>query len=303
MHPKNDIAMVCCGRGITHKEIKEIQKTVCLFSNLSRKELTQTICEHLDWRRASGSNKYDACLKMLEKLEAKGSLQLPAKRVQVKPKATKIVLTSKTEPEPTIKSIAGGFSNINLQIVTDKKDIRLWNEYMLRYHYLGYSQPFGYVMRYFIKNGHKILGCLLFSGASKSMTVRDKWIEWTTNQRLRNLAWVVNNSRFLIFPWVSIKNLASHVLGKVGRRIKDDWYKKWDFQPVLMETFVDPELYHGTCYQASNWEYLGMTTGQGLVRKGKTYKTSPKKIYMKPLIKDFRKILCSKNLTGNVAYE
>ncbi len=303
MQPKNDIAMVCCGRGITHKEIKEVQETVCLFSNLSRKELTQTICEHLNWRRASGSNKFDACLKMLEKLEAKGSLKLPAKRIQVKPKRTKIVLTSKTEPEPVIKSIADGFSNINLQIVTDKNDIRLWNEYMFRYHYLGYSQPFGYVMRYFIKNGHKILGCLLFSGAAKSMTVRDKWIGWTTNQRLQNLAWVVNNSRFLIFPWVSIKNLASHVLGKVGRRIKDDWYKKWGFHPVLMETFVDPVLYHGTCYQASNWEYLGMTTGQGLVRKGKTYKTSPKKIYMRPLVKDFRKILCSKNLIGNAAYE
>jgi len=303
MQPKNDIAMVCCGRGITHKEIKEVQETVCLFSNLSRKELTQTICEHLNWRRASGSNKFDACLKMLEKLEAKGSLKLPTKRIQVKPKRTKIVLTSKTEPEPVIKSIADGFSNINLQIVTDKNDIRLWNEYMFRYHYLGCSQPFGYVMRYFIKNGHKILGCLLFSGAAKSMTVRDKWIGWTTNQRLQNLAWVANNTRFLIFPWVSIKNLASHVLGKVGRRIKDDWYKKWGFHPVLMETFVDPVLYHGTCYQASNWEYLGMTTGQGLVRKGKTYKTSPKKIYMRPLVKDFRKILCSKNLIGNAAYE
>ena len=303
MQPKNDIAMVCCGRGITHKEIKEVQETVCLFSNLSRKELTQTICEHLNWRRASGSNKFDACLKMLEKLEAKGSLKLPTKRIQVKPKRTKIVLTSKTEPEPVIKSIADGFSNINLQIVTDKNDIRLWNEYMFRYHYLGCSQPFGYVMRYFIKNGHKILGCLLFSGAAKSMTVRDKWIGWTTNQRLQNLAWVANNTRFLIFPWVSIKNLASHVLGKVGRRIKDDWYKKWGFHPVLMETFVDPVLYHGTCYQASNWEYLGMTTGQGLVRKGKTYKTSPKKIYMRPVVKDFRKILCSKNLIGNAAYE
>lgn len=293
--------MICCGRGVTHKEIKEVQETVSLFSNLSRYELTETICEHLNWRTASGSNKFDACLKMLEKLEAKGFLQLPAKRIQVKPKRTKIVLSSKTEPESTIKSIAGGFSNINLQIVSDKKDVKLWNEYMFRYHYLGYSKPFGYVMRYFIKNGHKILGCLLFSGAAKSMALRDKWIGWTTNQRLQNLAWVVNNSRFLIFPWVDIRNLASHTLGKVTQRIKDDWQKKWNFQPVLMETFVDPELYHGTCYQASNWEHIGMTTGQGLIRKGKTYKTTPKKIYMKPLVKNFHRILCSENLTGKVA--
>ena len=301
MIQKNDIAMICCGREVTQKEIKEVQETVCQFSNLSRKELTETICEHLDWRRASGTNKFDACSKMLEKLETQGVLKLPAKRIQVRPKRTKIVLTSKTDPEPTIKSISGGFSNIDLKIVNNRKDIRLWNEYVLRYHYLGYNKPFGYVMRYFIKNDQKILGCLLFSGAAKSMAARDNWIGWTTNQRLRNLAWVVNNSRFLIFPWVDIQNLASHALGKVARSIKDDWQEKWNFQPVLMETFVDPQLYHGTCYQASNWEHIGMTTGQGLARKGKTYKTSPKKIYMKPLVKDFRRILCSENLTGKGA--
>jgi len=186
---------------------------------------------------------YNICHQLLE---ANKFLKLPEKRIQVKSKQVKILLTSKTEPEPAFKKIVGGFRNISVEFLSTKKDIQLWNEYMFRYHYLGYSKPFGYVMRYFIKNGDKILGCLLFSGAAKSMTVRDKWIGWTTNQRLRNLAWVVNNSRFLIFPWVHIKNLASHALGKVTRKIQNDWQKKWGFQPALMETFVDPELYHGT---------------------------------------------------------
>jgi len=295
--------MVCCGREVTHQEIKQVQETVSVFSNLSRYELAETICEHLNWYRASGNNKRDACLKMLKKLEANGLLQLPAKQIQVKSKRTKIVLTSKTAPQPIIKNIAGDFGDIDLEVVRNKKNIKLWNEYVSRYHYLGYRQPFGYVMRYFIKNGHKILGCLLFSGAAKSMRVRDKWIGWTTNQRLRNLAWIINNTRFLIFPWVNIKNLASHTLGKVIRRLRGDWQEKWGFQPVLLETFVDPKFYHGICYQASNWEYIGMTTGQGLARKGKTYKTSPKKIYMKPLVKDFHRILCSDNLTGKVTNE
>ena len=298
MIEKKDPAMTCCGRGITHEEIKEVVETVKMFSNLSRNELILTICENLNWRTASGSNKFDACQKMLEKLEDDQFLKLPAKRIQVKPRQAKIVLTSKTDAEPAFSKIEGGFKDISVEFLSTKKDIRLWNEYMFRYHYLGYSKPFGYVMRYFIKNGDKILGCLLFSGAAKSMMARDKWIGWSMNQRLQNLAWVVNNSRFLIFPWVHIKNLASHALGKVTRRIQHDWQKKWNFQPVLMETFVDPKLYHGTCYQASNWEDIGMTTGQGLIRKGKTYKTTPKKIYMKPLVKDFRRILCSDNLIG-----
>jgi hypothetical protein len=296
MRQKPDFAMVCCGRPVTHKEIKEVQETIRLFSNLSRSELTETICEHLNWRTASGSNKLDACLKMLKKLEAKGVLHLPEKKNQGKTNPKRIVFTARTDTQPPIDEIVGNFRDIHLEVVTGNTNITLWNEYMARYHYLGYSKPFGYVMRYFIKNDHTILGCILFSGAAKSMQVRDKWIGWTTNQRLKNLAWVINNSRFLIFPWVTIKNLASHTLGKAARRTRDDWHKRWGFQPVLMETFVDPQFFHGTCYRAANWEYIGMTTGKGLVRKDKSYTTSPKKIFMRPLIKDFRRILCSENL-------
>jgi hypothetical protein len=92
---------------------------------------------------------------------------------------------------------------------------------------------------------------------------------------------------------VRVKNLASHVLGQAVRRIAEDWQEKWSYRPVLLETFVDPKYFDGTCYRASNWQYLGMTTGEGLVRKGKSYTTSPKKIFVKPLMDDFRTILCS----------
>ena len=137
-----------------------------------------------------------------------------------------------------------------------------------------------------------VLGCLLFAGAAKALGVRDKWIGWGDNQRLRNLGCVINNTR--------LKNLASHVLGQVQRRIREDWYLRWGYRPVLMETFVDPERYSGSCYKASNWEYLGMTTGEGLVRKGKRYRTTPKMIFVRPLVKDFRSILCSDQLKGRV---
>jgi hypothetical protein len=302
MIQKDNPAFVCCGRPITHQEINEIQETVSLFSNLSRKELTQTICEHLNWHTAAGANKIDACMKMLEKLEDLKTLQLPVKRAMKKPKRTKVSITSRTDPQPAIVGDLRNINNVNLEIITAEERIKLWNEYVSRYHYLGYKKSFGYTIRYFIKSDQDILGCILFSGASKSIGVRDKWIGWAQNQRLRNLAWVINNSRFLLFPWVNVRNLVSHIWGRIFRSIQSDWKQQWGFSPVLMETFVDPKLYHGTSYLASNWEYLGMTTGQGLVRKGKTYKTSPKKIYVKPLAKNFRKILCSENLTGQVSH-
>ena len=302
MIQKDNPAFVCCGRPITHQEINEIQETVSLFSNLSRKELTQTICEHLNWHTAAGANKIDACMKMLEKLEDIKALQLPVKRAMKKPKRTKVSITSRTDPQPAIVGDLRDINNVNLEIITAEERIKLWNEYVLRYHYLGYKKSFGYTIRYFIKSDQDILGCILFSGASKSIGVRDKWIGWAQNQRLRNLAWVINNSRFLLFPWVNVRNLVSHIWGRIFRSIQSDWKQQWGFSPVLMETFVDPKLYHGTSYLASSWECLGMTTGQGLVRKGKTYKTSPKKIYVKPLAKNFRKILCSENLTGQVSH-
>jgi hypothetical protein len=139
---------------------------------------------------------------------------------------------------------------------------------------------------------------MLFSGAAKSIGVRDGWIGWTQAQRLRNLAWVINNSRFLIFPWVKVANLASHVLGQIHKQIRAHFKQRWGFCPVLLETFVDPQHYRGSCYKAANWCYLGMTTGLGLVRKGKSYRTSAKKVFAKPLVKEYRQLLCCEDLVG-----
>ena len=104
----------------------------------------------------------------------------------------------------------------------------------------------------------------------------------------------------LIFQGVGVKNLASHVLGQVARRLRDDWQCRWGYSPVLVETFVDPAQYSGSCYKAANWQYLGMTTGEGLVRKGKHYRTSPKMIFTRPLEKGFRSLLCSHRLRGGM---
>jgi hypothetical protein len=209
-------------------------------------------------------------------------------------------LTSRTAPESDIICKLKELGLVRVEVVKDKESTGLWNEYVSRYHYLGYKKPFGTFLRYFIVCDRGILGCMLFAGAAKALGVRDRWIGWGDNERLRNLGWIINNTRFLIFQWVRVKNLASHVLGHTGRRIQEDWEERWGYRPVLMETFVDPRRYHGSCYKASNWEYLGMTTGEGLVRKGKKYTTTPKMIFVKPLVKDFRTLLCLDQLKGRV---
>ncbi len=290
-----------CGREITAKEIAEIKETVELCRQLSRQELAQTIAENLQWYRASGTNKVDAGLKLLKRLERQGILQLPDKKpVSKRVVKKKPLITEETVPQQEINGKLADLGPVRLEIVADKKSDALWKEYMARYHYLGYHKPFGYTLRYFIESDRGPLGCILFSGAAKAIGARDRWIGWTPKQRLQNQAWVINNSRFLIFPWVVVKNLASHVLGKISRQITDHWQERWGYRPVLMETFVDPDRYQGTCYKAANWHYVGMTTGQGLVRKNKTYTTRPKKIFIIPLAKNYRNLLCSEKLVGRI---
>ncbi|MCP3908046.1 MAG: DUF4338 domain-containing protein, partial [Oceanicoccus sp.] len=146
---------------------------------------------------------------------------------------------------------------------------------------MGYKKPFGYVQRYFIEAGLHRLGCVFLSGPAKALTARDHWIGWSDRQRLKNL------------PWVRVANLASHVLGQLARRVADDCEECWGYRPVLLETFVDPVHFHGGCYRAAGWELLGRTTGAGMVRPGKQYKTTPKLIFAKPLQRNFRRLLCS----------
>ncbi|MGF1612999.1 MAG: Druantia anti-phage system protein DruA [Gammaproteobacteria bacterium] len=188
---------------------------------------------------------------------------------------------------------------VRLRLANERPEKNLWDEYIERYHPLGYKKPFGYWARYFIESGEHRLGCILLSGPAKALRARERWIGWNDRQRLANLPWVVNNSRFLIFPWVVVANLASHVLGQLARQVGADWEGRWwGYRPLLLETFVDPARFRGSCYRAAGWALLGRTSGEGLVRPGKHYQTSPKLIFAKPLQADFRRLLCSDRLKG-----
>jgi hypothetical protein len=110
---------------------------------------------------------------------------------------------------------------------------------------------------------------------------------------------VINNTRLLIFSWVRVAHLASHVLGHLGRGVREDWQQRWGYGPVLMETFVDPSKFSGTCYQTAGWIELAMTTGRGLPRAGHVYTSTPKIIYVKALCDDFKERLC-RPLQGRV---
>jgi hypothetical protein len=286
-----------CGRVISEEELSDICETVAICSSLSRSELPLTICEQLEWYSESGTLKHDACVKLLEKLEKHGVLKLPEKQASSVRAVKTRNLTSRTDECVPLTGIVGDLGGVRVQPVTGADEIALWNEYMSRYHCLGYKQPFGCSECYFITSAQGKLGCILFSGASNGLRERDKWIGWSKDEHLRKLGLVINNSRFLMFSWVQVKNLASYALGQVVRRLCDNWQQHWNYKPVLVETFVDPEKYAWTCYRAANWLYLGQTTGIALARQGKKYTSRLKQIYVLPLTSDFREHLCTSKET------
>ncbi len=290
------------GRELFPADIDHIRVVLERFPGLSRKEVVLTLCETLEWLTPSGLPKADACSKLLQRLEAEGVIELPAiqsnKRHGRRSARTSPAPSAWSDPSAPLEMSLKELGPVRLRALIDEAVQALCNEYLQRYLYLGYKKPFGYRQRYFIEAGAHRLGCLVLSGPAKALGVRDRWIGWEDRQRLKNLPWVLNNSRLLLFPWVKVPNLASHVLGQLARRVGADWEARWGYRPLLLETFVDPARFHGGCYRAAGWELLGRTTGAGLVRPGKQYQTSPKLIFVKTLHAEFRRLLCSDQLQG-----
>jgi len=279
------------GRDFTELDLWIVKETVRRFPRLTQTELANTICENLQWFAPNGNNKVDSCMQLLRKLESQGAIKLPAKRNSGGSKDRRIVPTQQTDAPAQITADLSQTS-VQVQPVLGAVQMRLWNEYVERYHYLGYKRPFGAHQRYFIlSSDERFLGCILVSAAAWALEARDQWIGWTHEDRSKRLYLVVNNTRLLIFPWVKVKNLASKSLSLVIKRIGADWQERYGYSPVLLETFVDEELYQGTCYQAANWLSLGQTTGRGRMDRYHQHLSSPKRIYVYPLHRDFRAIL------------
>jgi hypothetical protein len=172
--------------------------------------------------------------------------------------------------------------------VVERTDSALWNEYIDRYHYLGYKPLPGAQLRYFAYAGERLVGLLGFGAAAWKSGPRDEWIGWSRAQRHRNLPGVVNNARFLILPWVRVSSLASKLLAMAARVLPAHWEGRYGYRAVLLETFVESERFAGTCYRAANWTCVGWTQGRGKLGDHRLGQVPVKAVWVYPLAKDFR---------------
>ena len=218
------LPIVFCGRCFVATEIDLIREVVADFRFLSLTEIARTVCELLEWKRPNGRLKNHECRLLLEKLRATGVLSLPELR-ESGPRSPRVVLPTENgnEQEQLCGSV-GELGPLTLTVVRSGSESALWNELVQRYHYLGYRVPVGANLRYFVRSlSDQVLACLLWSSPAWKMAARDSWIGWTEVERVRNLQLVVNNSRFLILPWVRVRHLASTILSLSARQLPADW--------------------------------------------------------------------------------
>jgi len=274
------------GQEFSDEILRRIGQTVADEPQLSRRGLSQRVCQWLDWRSANGQLKQMSARVALLKLQRQGIIVLPECRSAPPRRAEPAEEPQPMEsPEPLECGLAQ-LQPVEVVLVgrAGSCSSQQWNQLMERYHRLGAGPLCGAQLRYLIRSRQQQwLGGLAFSAAAWQLAARDEWIGWSPAARQQNLQRVVGNSRFLIVPAVRVPHLASHVLGLVLRRLAADWQQRYGYEPWLVETFVERPRYAGTSYRASNWVAVGTTQGRGRQDRQGECGLSRKDIYLYPL--------------------
>jgi hypothetical protein len=279
------------GRVFTAEDILYIRTLIDVHPGVSRRRLSQKLCEAWQWKQPNGALRDMVCRGLLLLLDRAGQIELPAvKFVPANP------LVRRACPAPVqidTRPLEGRIDQIPLQFAQVRRtpEERLFNSLLEQYHYLKYQQPVGEHAKYLVWAQARPIACLAWSSAPRHLGSRDRYIGWSVEARRSNIRFIAYNTRFLILPWVRIENLASHILGRMAVRISGDWQQMYGHPIYFLETFVDPERFRGTCHRAANWVLLGKTTGRGKQSNSYVPNRSIKQILGYPLTKRFRELL------------
>jgi len=281
------------GRQIGTLEIQTIRKLLSANPSWHRTQLSRELCEQWDWRNEVGHLKDMACRTLLLKLEARGLLQLPPRRAKSVNGRRNLQPSEVPIDESPLHATLKALTPLHVQtVVPGSADAKLFASLLAHHHYLGHRNCVGENLRYLVCERHgRPVACLLFGSAAWQCRVRDSFVGWTPQECRWHLAWVTNNTRFLILPWVRVPHLASHVLGIVVRRLSRDWQSRYGHPIHLLETFVDRGRFEGTCYRAAGWIAVGDTTGRGRNAPRSALPIPPKSVFLKVLDADFRRLL------------
>jgi hypothetical protein len=225
-----------CGRDFSATEITRINQMMADHLEYHRAELSRQVCRMLEWYKADGGLKEMSCRVAMLRMHADGVIHLPPPR-KAKPALRIIDFTKATDSQNPIRQPVHHLGPLSLRKV-ERSESSLWNEYIARYHYLGYTPLPGAQLRYFVTLDQQIIALLGFGAAAWQAAPRDHYIGWTHALRKRHLPLVVNNARFLILPWIHVKNLASYVLSLAAKQVPEDWQKQYKIKSLSVNKYL-----------------------------------------------------------------
>ena len=284
-------------RHITDADIELIRTLVDKNRHKNRYYLSRLLATEWQWFQPNGRLKDRACRDILASLERQRLITLPPLR-QRRLRRGPIKNSDKQvqiDFDFSATAIEGNLNEhlpLSFRMVCQDPLETLWNQLIADYHYLGFNNIVGAHLKYLVyTTADELVAALGWGSAVWKLKPRDKAIGWTVDQRKENLHKVANNYRFLILPWVRIPHLASHILSQNIRILNKDWQQRYNYSLSLLETFVDPSRFQGTCYRAANWIYVGQT--KGFAKKGNSfqYHGQTKEVFLYPLTRHFRKEL------------
>lgn len=281
--------LVIRNRRLTEQDVSTIRGLIQAEGLQGRSHLSARLCREWNWRQPNGLFREIACRDLLRQLERRGLIRLPPALHAARRRGYRLQVG---DPGLSTDPIEGDLARlrpaVRVERVGSVAQRHLLRDILAAHHYLGYRQPAGASIGYIIYWQDRPLACLRFGPAAWKVAPRDQHIGWTSEQRQRALPGVVNNDRFLILPWVKVPHLASHLLGKICKRLVQDWREVYRETPVLAETFVDSERFAGTSYRAANWLRLGQSRGRGRNDRENQGGQSIKSVWIYPLVKNYR---------------
>lgn len=283
---------IYCGRSFSPDEIQSIRDLIEQTPTLRRTHLSRKLCELWNWIKPNGELKDMTCRVALARMQVDGLITLPPSQIGVVRRRPHFAPTVASDPQSSVMAPVHELAAITIRAVKGTASSRLWNEYVARYHYLGYTPMSGAQMRYNVYAGEQLVACISFGASAWKLKERERFIGWQEHERKKNLQLVVNNARFLILPWIHSKGLASKILALCARQLPRDWQHRYGYSPALLETFVETQRHRGTCYKAANWINIGQTTGRGKKSKSHQQLIPLKDIWMYPLRKNYAAVLC-----------
>lgn len=277
----------CGRRTITASQVADVQQLVQAHPDWTREALSAALCRAWDWRREDGTLNRAICQTLLRRLATRDLVTLPrARRVPGRHRRP-VVAPEAVVPLPAEAALR----DLVVRPLAAAEQAR-WRQLMEAHHYLGWTPRIGESIEYVATLATQWVALIGWGGAAWKTAPRDQWIGWDAAVRERRLHFLANNTRFLILPNAAgRKNLASKVLGLTLQRLNADWQQRYHHPLLLVETFVDPTRFAGTCYRATGWVPLGLTRGYARREAGYVAHGQPKLIFVRAWQPDARQHL------------